>query len=325
MPAKEFSAFHTADGAAMQVVKESGASIGASNPHIPHFMGKNMALSQQRLRHPHFFPTSFEVVNKSATAAEIRDFCRQLKSPRSPGDLRNLDAHTNELPTNMTYVSNQHAVDTYLEEGSISDRTLVWKQDLRIVPLSAAIYLLCYLDSSNTNIGESLPSDNWNNYMKNMLRLTLPLGNAKDCPDDFPHAYALFEVPSNYFFKTLNLVPRFGCVEMDYFNNYATVTVLRLLLGIFEAGLFPSLCFISLSAFATLVGAFGSAIAFAVGHMNGTRGLSGWRWLFILEGIPSCASAILVYFFLPDYPETSLLALTGREGACEGEAKSGGL
>jgi sugar phosphate permease len=38
--------------------------------------------------------------------------------------------------------------------------------------------------------------------------------------------------------------------------------------------------------------------------MNGTNGLSAWRWLFILEGVPSCLSSIFVYFFLPDYPET---------------------
>jgi hypothetical protein len=37
--------------------------------------------------------------------------------------------------------------------------------------------------------------------------------------------------------------------------------------------------------------------------MNGTAGLSGWRWLFIIEGIPSCLAAFLVLFFLPDYPE----------------------
>jgi hypothetical protein len=39
--------------------------------------------------------------------------------------------------------------------------------------------------------------------------------------------------------------------------------------------------------------------------MNGTHGLSAWRWLLILEGIPSCLSSILVWFFLPDYPETA--------------------
>lgn len=37
--------------------------------------------------------------------------------------------------------------------------------------------------------------------------------------------------------------------------------------------------------------------------MNGVAGLSGWRWLFIIEGIPSCLSAFLVLLFLPDYPE----------------------
>jgi hypothetical protein len=29
------------------------------------------------------------------------------------------------------------------------EKALVWKQDLRIIPLCAAIYLLCYLDRSN--------------------------------------------------------------------------------------------------------------------------------------------------------------------------------
>ena len=39
--------------------------------------------------------------------------------------------------------------------------------------------------------------------------------------------------------------------------------------------------------------------------MNGTAGLSAWRWLFILEGLPSLLSAIAVFFLLPDYPETT--------------------
>lgn len=39
--------------------------------------------------------------------------------------------------------------------------------------------------------------------------------------------------------------------------------------------------------------------------MNGVSGLSAWRWLFILEGLPSILSAVAVFFLLPDYPETS--------------------
>lgn len=39
--------------------------------------------------------------------------------------------------------------------------------------------------------------------------------------------------------------------------------------------------------------------------MNQTAGIAGWRWLFIIEGIPSVLSSFLVLFFLPDYPETA--------------------
>lgn len=44
--------------------------------------------------------------------------------------------------------------DTGIEESfdPVATKNLVWKQDLKIVPLAAAIYLLCFLDRSN--IGE---------------------------------------------------------------------------------------------------------------------------------------------------------------------------
>lgn len=39
--------------------------------------------------------------------------------------------------------------------------------------------------------------------------------------------------------------------------------------------------------------------------MNQTQGMSAWRWLFLLEGLPSVISSVFVWFFLPDYPETA--------------------
>lgn len=102
-------------------------------------------------------------------------------------------------------------------------------------------------------------------------------------------------------------------------HSFGEVTGIRFLLGMVEAGLFPGLVYYLtfwyrvserslrvaiILASATLAGAFGGAIAYGVGHMNGSSGLSAWRWLFIIEGAPSCASAVLVWFFLPDYPET---------------------
>jgi MFS family permease len=103
-------------------------------------------------------------------------------------------------------------------------------------------------------------------------------------------------------------------------NNYAELTVVRFLLGALEAGLFPGLVYYLtfwyrtserslrvalILASATLAGAFGGAIAYGVGQMNGVNGISAWRYLFYIEGAPSCASAFLVWFLLPDYPETA--------------------
>jgi len=55
-------------------------------------------------------------------------------------------------------------------------------------------------------------------------------------------------------------------------------------------------------AFCNLAGAFGGAIAYGVGHINGAAGLEGFRWLFIIEGIITLLSAFLLWFLLPDYP-----------------------
>jgi hypothetical protein len=65
-------------------------------------------------------------------------------------------------------VANAEAIDPALEAR---EKALVWKQDLRIVPLCAAIYLLCYLDRSNIGMSK-LPTSKAN------LKLRLS-GNAK--------------------------------------------------------------------------------------------------------------------------------------------------
>ncbi|EFW99572.1 major facilitator superfamily transporter [Grosmannia clavigera kw1407] len=205
-------------------------------------------------------------------------------------------------------------------------RRLVRKQDLRILPLCAAIYLLCYLDRSNIGNAKVLNAATHDDLLSDTgmsaYQYTIALMV-------FLIAYALFEVPSNYLLKRLHpsrwiafLMVSWGAITMGLSgaHSYAAVTVVRLLLGVFEAGLFPGLVYYLtfwysaqerslrvaiILASATLAGAFGGAIAYGVGHMNQVRGMSAWRWLFLLEGLPSLLSGIFVWFFLPDCPETA--------------------
>ncbi|KIK59511.1 hypothetical protein GYMLUDRAFT_74425 [Collybiopsis luxurians FD-317 M1] len=100
-------------------------------------------------------------------------------------------------------------------------------------------------------------------------------------------------------------------------QNYGGLITIRTLLGAMEGGYFPCIlyflsfwfqpreitlriCFmIACSTFSGIISGFISyGVAFADGR------LAGWRWLFIIEGIPPIILGILTVFVLPDYPET---------------------
>ncbi|OJT10808.1 hypothetical protein TRAPUB_12677 [Trametes pubescens] len=141
-------------------------------------------------------------------------------------------------------------------------------------------------------------------------------------------SYTIFETPSNYMLKRFRpsrwiafLMFSWGAMTMILggIHNFGGLIAVRFLLGMFEAGLFPGMVYVLtfwyrpeeralrialILASATLGGAFGGAIAYGVGKMDGVHGLEAWRYLFLIEGAPSCAGAILVWFFFPDYPET---------------------
>ena len=58
--------------------------------------------------------------------------------------------------------------------------------------------------------------------------------------------------------------------------------------------------------------------------MQGVRGYSAWRWVFIIEGIATVALAVMGYFCIPDWPEQAkflsteeravLLAMVAQDG-----------
>lgn len=98
----------------------------------------------------------------------------------------------------------------------------------------------------------------------------------------------------------------------------------------FEAGMFPGVIttlsywyrtdevgrpmtwYLVISNFATIVG---SLICYGASFLSGIRGLSGWRWAFILEGVATVLFAGIIYFVLPDFPKSKRSSkwLTPRE------------
>ena len=53
---------------------------------------------------------------------------------------------------------------------------------------------------------------------------------------------------------------------------------------------------------AALAGATGGLLAYAIGFMDGTAGLHGWRWIMIIEGLPTVVLGIATWWILADDP-----------------------
>lgn len=104
-------------------------------------------------------------------------------------------------------------------------------------------------------------------------------------------------------------------------HSWQVVAVLRVILGGMEAAFSPGVLFL-LSAWyrpgelarrfgiyytgSALSGAFGGLIAGGLlQRLDGSGGLRGWRWLFIVEGAATCGISILAFFMLPDFPATT--------------------
>lgn len=74
---------------------------------------------------------------------------------------------------------------------------------------------------------------------------------------------------------------------------------------------------------------FASLISGLILELNGTLGIAGWKWLFILEGLPPIALGVIGIFYLTDRPQQAgWLTAEQRNwltGALERDAKATGI
>lgn len=199
----------------------------------------------------------------------------------------------------------------------------------RLIGFLFVAYFFSYLD--RINIGFAALTMN-----KDLALTATMFGFANTL---FYFTYLLFEVPSNL------LLARFGARVwiariMITWGIAATATmlavganslyVIRAIVGLAEAGFVPGvILYLSYwfpgayraRAMAILMTAMpvtfmvGSPLSGFILQFNGLMGLSGWRWLFLLEGLPSIVLGAAAYLFLTDRPaDASWLTAAERDG-----------
>jgi len=210
----------------------------------------------------------------------------------------------------------------------------------RLLPLLTVAYVINYLDRTNISFAALT--------MNKDLGLTATqYGRGAGI---FFLAYCLFELPSNlalYRFGARLWIARIMItwgllsVAMAFIGGVWSFYIMRFLLGVAEAGFFPGIAFYLAAWFPAqyrarilagfLVGipfstVIGAPVSGLLLELDGLWGLAGWKWLFILEGLPAVIFGFVVVRVLADRPEdaswlspeektalTTLLAAETRE------------
>lgn len=197
----------------------------------------------------------------------------------------------------------------------IEKRTIA-KVSRRIVPFLMLCYFVAYLDRVNVSFAALSM-----NKALNISATAFGFGAGI-----FFFSYFLFEVPSNLALERFGarkwiarIMMSWGILSgmMALIGGETGFYVVRVLLGIAEAGFFPGIIFYLTLWFpgvyrARIVGWFmaaiplssvlGSPVSGLILGLDGTAGLQGWQWLFILEAAPAVILSVVVWFYLTDRP-----------------------
>jgi len=190
----------------------------------------------------------------------------------------------------------------------------IWR---RVMPIVMLLYIFNYMDRTNISYAQLT--------MGEELGITAAgFGLASSI---FFLAYVVFEIPSNMALKKFGariwlarIAITWGLVTvvMGFVQSQTQLVWIRILLGVAEAGLYPGLLLYLTLWFTTknrgkaiAMMAMAQPIAMIVGSFTGGLildhvdwfDLSGWRWVFILQGAPTILLGFAVLALLPSLPQ----------------------
>jgi ACS family tartrate transporter-like MFS transporter len=186
----------------------------------------------------------------------------------------------------------------------------------RLLPFIFLLYVICLIDRVNLSFAALTMNRDLglNAYVYGLGASIFFIG------------YFIFEVPSNLLLDRVGarlwitrIMISWGLASaaMALVSGEISFLVVRFLLGFFEAGFFPGMILYLtfwfpaayrarvIAAFMLAIpvtGVIGGPLATSLLELNGTLGLTGWQWMFLLEGIPAVLMGFVVLAFMTDRP-----------------------
>ncbi|KAJ0139148.1 putative WD repeat-containing protein C12G12.01c [Fusarium oxysporum f. sp. albedinis] len=246
----------------------------------------------------------------------------------------------------MTSSTEKHAEDAASEQveyavgsveatamNNLSDRVrkIRRKVDMRLCIIIAVLYTVCQIDRQNlayavvAGMGEDIDLGAMNYSIIVLL---------------FFPTYTLFQpimtvmarkIGPRWFLSGICVAWGVVMLAFGFAHRWQDLAGLRILLGLLEAGFFPSSVFLISTwyvrhevairiaffyLFGNVFGGFGGVLAYGLQQMDGLAGYEGWRWIFIMEGVVTALLGFVGYIFIVDFPENARQAkrfLTAEE------------
>src|SRR5688572_2798158 len=196
-------------------------------------------------------------------------------------------------------------------------RATLAKVGWRLLPFLLLLYVIAWIDRVNISYAA--------------LQMNADLGFSRTVyglgAGIFFAGYALFEIPSNLILVRVGarlwiarIMITWGLlsVAMLFVQGPISFYAVRFLLGVAEAGFLPGIIYYlgnwfpgaerarAVSWFMIAIplsSVIGAPLAGVILELDGWHGLTGWQWLFLLEGLPAIALGFVVLAYLTDSPD----------------------
>ncbi|KKA29413.1 hypothetical protein TD95_004605, partial [Thielaviopsis punctulata] len=251
--------------------------------------------------------------------------------------------HTNEMTEQKLDIDIEQVdtpTDPSLPNASAfspaEQRRIIHRIDRRLVVIVGVMYCISLMDRTNMSAAaiagmrtEIHLFDNKYVRLLSFMRLKEKANGKKQVANlVFFITYTLFQPPSTVLIRKigarihLSLITLFWggvLIGMGFVDNFSQLAACRVVIGALEAGFFPG-CVYLLSTWYTryevgkrysvfyLIGSLAAAcsgiLAYGLMQMDGLANLSGWRWIFIIEGVITCIVAAIGYWLLVDFPDS---------------------
>ena len=250
---------------------------------------------------------------------------------------QHLTADTPEVGIVKDVKNADAALDFLRHEGDArvmtkqDEKKLVRKIDFMVMPLMFCCYCLQYLDKTLINYAAVMGLEEDTGMSGNQFSYLALIFYVTYLAVEFPHGYGMQRLPTAKYLGTMVTLWGLIVAVTSACQNYGALVTTRVLLGVFESAVAPSLILITSMWYkhheqpprvgiwylgtgsGTIIG---SLISFGFQHYNSNT-FTSWQIMFLVVGLVTICVGILVVIFLPDNPMKSRLSHEEKVWAVE--------